>query len=246
MAGQWVTDEDMGHGALVPLVVLWIVWRERAQWGALPRRPTRWGFAILGAGAAMQILALVGGGLFAGSVALLVSVAGATLCLGGWPLLRAWSFPFLLTLFMLPKLDIVYSQVTLPLQLLASRLAAGLLSLGGVHVELEGNILNVGGHRVAVEEACNGVRYLLSLGFIGVVFAYMVDPRPWMRVALLVSVVPIAIIANACRVAASAWIPRLDSGMPHMLSGVFVFLVSLLALGMAREVFGRVYGRCHG
>ena len=65
MAGQWVTDEDMGHGSLVPLVVLWIVWRERAQWGARPQRPTRWGCAVLGAGAALHILALVGGGLFA-------------------------------------------------------------------------------------------------------------------------------------------------------------------------------------
>ena len=246
MADQWATDQDMGHGALVPLVVFWIVWGERTRWRGLPAQPTKWGFAVLGAGAAMHILGLVGGGLFASSVALLVSIAGAILCLGSWQLLRAWSFPFFLTLFMLPKLDIVYSQVTLPLQLLASRIAAGLLSLGGVHVLLEGNILNVGGHRVAVEEACNGVRYLLSLAFIGVVFAYLVDPRPWMRVALLVSVVPIAIVANAARVAASAWIPRLDSGMPHMLSGVFVFLVSLLALGMARELFGRVHGRSHG
>jgi exosortase len=246
MANQWATDEDMGHGALVPLVVLWIVWRERAKWRGLPAQPTSWGFAVLGAGAAMHILALVGGGLFAGSVAFVVSVAGAILCLGGRPLLRAWSFPLLLTLFMLPKLDIVYSQVTLPLQLLASRIAAGLLWFGGVHVVLEGNVLDVGGHKVAVEEACNGVRYLLSLAFIGVVFAYLADPRPWMRVALLASVVPIAIVANAARVAASAWIPRLDSGMPHTLSGVLVFLVCLLALGMARELLGKVHGRCHG
>ena len=246
MAGQWVTDEDMGHGALVPWVVLWIVWRERVKWRGLPALHSQWGFAILGAGAAMHILARLGGGLFAGSVAFLISISGAVVCLGGWQLLRAWSFPLLLTLFMLPKLAIVYSRITLPLQLLASRMAAGLLSLGGVHVVLEGNILDVGGHRVAVEEACNGVRYLLSLAFIAVVFAYLADPRPWMRLALLVAVVPIAIVANAARVAASAWIPRLDSGTPHMLAGVLVFLVSLLALGMARALLGRVHGRCHG
>jgi exosortase len=246
MFSQWTTDEDMGHGVLVPFVVFWIVWRERATWRSLSTKPTKWGFAVLGAGAAMQILAFAGGGLFASSLALLMSMAGATLCLGGWQFLRAWSFPFLLMLFMLPKLNIVYNEITLPLQLLASRMAASLLWLGGVKASLEGNILNVGGHRVAVQEACNGVRYLLSLGFIGVVFAYMVDPRPWMRVALLVSVVPIAIIANASRVAASAWMPRLDSGTPHMLSGVCLFLVSLTALVIARSLFDKAYARCHG
>ena len=145
----------------------------------------------------MQIIAAFGGGLFAASVAFLVSVAGAVLYLGGFVFLRAWAFPFLLALFMLPKLAIVYSQVTFPLQILASRIAAAMLSVAGVAVVREGNILDVAGHRVSVQEACNGVRYLLSLGFIAVVYAYLSDSKPWMRFALLAVVVPIAIIANA-------------------------------------------------
>ena len=75
MFEQWTTDEDMGHGSLVPVVVLWIVWRERGRWRALPAQPNGWGFAILAAGAVIQALAALGGGLFAGSVAFLVSVA---------------------------------------------------------------------------------------------------------------------------------------------------------------------------
>ena len=70
----------------------------------------------------------------------LLGTAGAVLCLGGWQLLRTWSFPILLMLFMLPKLAVLYNQATLPLQLLASQMAAGMLTMTGVGV-----IRNAGG-----------------------------------------------------------------------------------------------------
>src|SRR5437899_12146007 len=109
-------------------------------------------------------------------------------------------------------------------------MAAGLLTLSGVGVIRSGNILDVGGHQVAVEEACNGIRYLLPLGFVAVVFAYIADSKSWMRVALLASAVPIAIAANAVRVAFSAYAPRLAEGTLHELLGVLIFAVSVAIL----------------
>ena len=243
MFQQWLSDEDMSHGFLVPIVVLWIVWRDRARWRALPAEPSRWGLAILAAGAGLQFVAELGAGLFAASVAFLLSVAGAVLSLGGFAWLRALALPLLLTLFMLPKLALVYNQVTLPLQLLASRIAAGILTAVGIGVIREGNILDVGGHRVSVVEACNGIRYLLSLGFMAVVFAYLSDTKPWMRMALLVAAVPIAILANAVRVAATGWLPSLDAGMPHAIAGAVLFVLCLATLVIARQVFNKMYAR---
>src|SRR5579884_890679 len=150
MFAQWITDEDMGHGAIVPFVVLWVVWRERKRWQKLPLNPNPWGFLLLGLGAGMHLAGVLGVGLFVSSCALLVSAAGVVVCFGGFPLLRTWAFPFVLGLFMLPKLAIVYNQATLPLQLLASKLAAGILTASGIGVIREGNILDVHGHRVAV------------------------------------------------------------------------------------------------
>ena len=86
----------------------------------------------------------------------------------------------------------------------------------------EGNILDVAGRRVSVLEACNGMRYLLSLGFVAVVFAYLSDTKPWMRVALLLAAVPIAIVANALRVAAAAWLPALAAAAAGTPIGSFV------------------------
>lgn len=242
---QWISDEDMGHGAVVPVVVVWIVWRERERWRRLPLRPSVWGVALLLAGAALHLAGVLGVGLFASSVALLISAAGAVVCLGGFGLLRSWTFPFLLALFMLPKLAIVYNQVTLPLQLLASKLAAVMLTSSGVGVIREGNILDVHGHRVAVAEACNGIRFLLPLGFVAVLFAYLADPKPWMRVAVLAATIPLAILSNAFRVAASAWKPALDSGTPHQVLGWVIFVLMLGMLLPLRGCINAVYGRYH-
>jgi exosortase len=245
MFDQWSSDEDMGHGFVVPIVVLWIVYRERKRWQTLPPRPTLWGLPILAVGAAMHFTSAVGAGLFAGSVAFLVSLTGAILCLGGFAFLRVWTFPLLLALFMLPKLAVVYNQATLPLQLLASRMAAFMLSIAGAGVIREGNILDVGGHRVSVVEACNGIRYLLSLGFMAVVFGYLSDSKIWMRIALLAAALPLAIVANAIRVAAAASAPSLDSGTPHALLGWFLFVLCLATLMLLRRVFSAVYMRYH-
>jgi exosortase len=237
MAAQWWNDEDMGHGFLVPLVIAWVVWNERRTWREVPLQPSWWGIPLLIAGAVVHFAAVLGVGLFAASVAFLLSAAGAIVCLAGFGRLRAWAFPLLLSLFMLPKLAFVYNLVTLPLQLLASRMAAAMLSAGGIGVIREGNILDVGGHRVAVAEACSGIRYLLPLGFMAIVLAYVLDPKPWMRVALLVVAVPLAILANALRVAAAAAIPALDSGTPHAVMGAAIFLVCLAVLAGSRQLF---------
>jgi exosortase len=243
MFEQWSNDEDMSHGFLVPIVILWIVWRERGRWRALEPDPSYWGFAILASAAGLQFAASLGAGLFAGSVALLVSVAGAVLCLGGIAWLRVLAFPLILAVFMLPKLAIVYNQATLPLQLLASQIAAGFLTFAGIGVIREGNILDVGGHRVAVVEACNGIRYLLSLGFMAVVFAYLSDSKAWMRLVLLAVAVPIAILANAARVAAAGWLPALETGLPHTVCGVLIFVLCLATLMFFRQLFNRMYVR---
>jgi exosortase len=244
MFEQWRTDEDMSHGFLVPFVILWVIWRERERWRALPAQPNWWGGALLALAAILHFAGALGVGLFAESLAFLISVAGAVLCLGGFSWLRALAFPFILALFMLPKLALVYNQATLPLQLLASRVAAGMLTVAGIGVIREGNILDVGGHRVAVVEACNGIRYLLSLGFMGVVFGYLFDSRSGMwavRLTLLAAAIPIAIVANAARVAAAGWMPALESGCPHELSGWLIFVLCLAVLLITRQLLNRMY-----
>jgi exosortase len=230
MANQWWTDEDMGYGFIVPIVIAWIVWNERALWRKLPIQPSAWGFVVLGAAACLQIASAFGAGLFAASVAFVLSLVGLVLAMLGFAWLRAWAFPFVLMLFMLPKLAIVYNQITLPLQLLATRLAGGMLSTAGFMVVRDGNILNVAGHSISVVEACNGIRYLLPLAFLALLFAYAGGANVWIRFVMAAAAIPIAIVANAVRVAFSGLSPVLTSGTIHALLGVFIFLLSLALL----------------
>lgn len=250
MIHEWSTDEDMGQGFLVPAAVLWILWRERARWLALPVLPSAWGWLLLIAGAGLQAIGSLGGGLFAESFAFVVSIAGAVLVLGSAALLRAWAFPFALLLFMLPKLAIVYNQMTLPLQLTASRLAALLLTTAGAGVIREGNVLDVAGRRILVEEACDGIRFLLPLGFMALMLGYLTDSKPpdskpWTRTALLISAAPMAVAANAVRVAAAGYWPSLTSGTAHLAAGWLIFLFCLAALALLCGLFHRVEKRRH-
>jgi exosortase len=234
MVHQWWTDEDMGYGFIVPLVIAWIIWRERGRWRSLPVQPSMSGFAVLAVAACLQIASALGAGLFAASLAFVLSIAGLVLCLLGFAWLRTWAFPLLLTLFMLPKLAIVYNQITLPLQLLATRMAGGMLSTAGFAVVRDGNILNVAGHSISVVEACDGIRYLLPLAFLALVFAYAAGAKAWMRVAMLAVAIPTAIIANALRVAFSGLSPALTEGTPHVILGTLLFL---LCLGLLAGIY---------
>ncbi len=230
MARQWWTDQDMGYGFIVPIVIAWIVWNDRARWRKLPVQGSAWGFAVLAAAACLQVASAFGVGLFASSVAFVLSLAGVVVVLLGFAWLRAWAFPFVLMLFMLPKLAIVYNQITLPLQLLATRLAGGMLSAIGFMVVRDGNILNVAGYSIEVVEACNGIRYLLPLAFLALVIAYSGGAGTAIRAVMAAAAVPIAILANAIRVAFSGLSRTLVSGFPHALLGVFIFVLSLALL----------------
>jgi exosortase len=235
MVHQWLTDDDMAHGVFVPFVIAWIVYRERSRLARLSHKPTWWALAFLAAGTGLQLASKLGAGLFAGSLALLFSVAGIVLGLGGGAWLRALAFPFALALFMLPKLAFVYNQVTLPLQLSSTRAAAGILTAAGFAVIRAGNILDVSGHKIAVVEACSGIRYLLPLAFTTLVFGYLSGSKFSVRAALLAASIPLAILFNALRLAALAAVPVLLTGALHDLTGVAIFILCLASVaGMQR------------
>jgi exosortase len=243
MANQWAHDEDMGHAfAVVPAASV-VVWRERRRLAAAAGAGDARGYALLAAGAGLHAAAAVGAGVFAGAVGMLVSAAGAVVALGGFRLLRALSFPFVLSLFLLPKLAIVYNQATLPLVLVASRLAAWGLEAAGVAVLRYGNVLEVNGHSVAVEAACSGIRYLLPLAFVALLYGYLGGGRRWGRVVLAVAAAPVAIAANALRVAVSVAWPELAAGPAHAAAGVTIFGLGVAALAGIHELVAKCGGR---
>ena len=86
------------------------------------------------------------------------------------------------------------------MQIFASASAETVLNWIGIPVLRDGNILELPHERLSVVEACSGIRSLLSLAFLSLVYAYFFDQRVAMRWVLLAATIPIAIAANAARV----------------------------------------------
>lgn len=232
---QWYSDADMGHGFFVPIVAAWVVWRRRDELAAIKPQTNYWGLLLVFWGMAQMLLGSLGAELFLARTALIISIVGAVLFLGGWKMLKALAFPLFLLLFMIPIPAIIYSMITLRFQILASTIAANSLNAIGIPVLQTGNVLELAnGMKLNVAEACSGIRSLLSLSFLSLVYAWMLDPKVWMRAVLLAAALPIAIAVNALRVTLTGVIaaskPEYAEGTLHMLEGWVLFLAALLLL----------------
>ena len=241
---QWATGEDMGHGFFVPLVAGYTAWRRREELAAVRPSTNIWGLAVVIWGAVQMIVGTLAAQLFLARTALLVSLVGAVWFLGGTRVLRILAFPLFLLMFMFPIPGIVYAQITLPLQLLASRIAETILTGCGIPVLRDGNVLELASQRISVVEACSGIRSLVSLAFLALVYSYFFDPKTWMRWLLLAATVPIAIAANAARVTLMGVIGEyradLAHGFFHLAEGWVLFAVALALL----ITFHRTVNRC--
>jgi len=231
---QWSTDEDVGHGFLVPLVAGYIAWQRRDTLAALPLKPAWWGLALLAWGGLQAWVGMLGAELFLQRSAVLISLVGLLLVLGGTAFVRALTFPLLLLPFMIPIPAVIYNQITFPLQLFASRVAEFVLGLIGIPVLRDGNILELASQKLSVAEACSGIRSLLSLTFLALVYGYFFEKRVWMRWVLFAATIPIAIIANAGRVTITGILSEIDTslagGFFHSLEGWIIFLIALTML----------------
>jgi exosortase len=234
LAMQWNDDPDMGHGFFVPLVVGMIVWQRREDLAATEIRPNWWGLLVVLFGAVQMILGVLGVELFTARTAFVVTVVGSVGFLGGTQLLKKLVFPLALLLLMIPIPAVVYNQLTFRLQLLASRLADGALEFLSIPVLREGNILELTNMKLSVVEACSGIRSLLTLTFLSLVYGCFFEKRLWVRAVLFLSTIPIAILANGSRVTVTGILsqikPELAEGFFHESTGWILFMISLAIL----------------
>lgn len=246
LVSQWANDEDMGHGFFVPVIAGYIAWTKREELAAAPLKSNRWGLLLLALGAAQEIVGWLGVELFVSRTAFLLSVFGSVLYLGGTAAVRVMAFPLFLLCFMVPIPAIIYNEITFPLQILASRVAEFALSSFGIPVLRDGNVLELPSQRLSVVEACSGIRSLLSLSFLSLVYGYFFDGKPWIKWVLLVATVPIAIAANASRVTLTGLLsemnPEYAQGVYHSFSGWVVFLVALAILAFTHQLINRIHG----
>ncbi|HEY3412177.1 MAG TPA: exosortase/archaeosortase family protein [Armatimonadota bacterium] len=249
MVDEWFRLEEMGHGLFVPFVVGWVIWTQRDKLAQIPIRPSWTGWIVLLMAFTQLVVAELGAEYFLARTAFIVGLIGIILLTAGTAMLRALIFPLVLLCFMVRWPTILYNQITFPLQLLASQVAEIGLGIVGIPVLRDGNVLELPSQRLSVVEACSGIRSLLSLTFLSLIYGYAFDKRLWIRVTLFSSTIPIAIAANAFRVTITGVLSEYkrewSEGIYHSLEGWVIFMVALTALVVLHRTLDVISRRRH-
>ena len=249
MVQEWFYSEDMGHGIFVPFVCAYVLWMQRSELSRLKLRPNWFGLLLVAWGFFQAIMGTLGADFFVARTAFLLALVGVLLTVGGYPLVRKLAFPLFLLCFMVRIPLFIYSQITFPLQIFASQLAAGSLKAIGVPVFREGNILELANQQLSVVEACSGIRSLISLSFMSLVYAYFFDRKVWMRWVLLAASIPIAILCNSVRITItgilSEYKKEYAEGIYHSFEGWGIFMIALFFLVIFHQLVNRIYAKLH-
>jgi exosortase len=243
LARQWWGDPNYGHGFFVPLFAAYVLWSERDRRITRPFHPNNFGFAVMLFAIGLRILGMLGAELFMARLSLVILISGIVLFLAGRQVLRSVAFPIGYLLFMIPLPAIVYYQMTLPLQLWASRLGATGLVVLGIHTVREGNLLFLPNCTLNVVEACSGIRSLLSLLAAAVAYGYLAEQSAWKRIVLAIASMPIAIATNGLRLVATGVLsyffgPSVDSGVVHVALGLCFFALAFVSILLIHRILG--------
>ena len=231
----WWTDENYSHGLLIPLIIGYILWSQRARLATAAQRPAELlGLSTVVLGLVALWAGTAGAELYMQRMSLVLLLAGIVLYFWGFALLRLLIAPLFLLILAIPIPAIIFNKVAFPLQLFASRCAVAAMMLFDIPVLRQGNVIELmplGARetkKLEVVEACSGIRSLMTLVTLAVVFAYFTHPRGGNRSdggngdretsrgsqiasrirkyglfrssVIVLSAVPIAILTNALRV----------------------------------------------
>jgi exosortase len=235
LVNAWSTDDNYSHGFFIVPLAAYFAWERRAQLQQTVARPSFAGLVLVAVSLMMLVAGTLGAELFLARVSLIGATAGIVLFLGGWPHLRVLIFPLAFLLLMVPLPALIFNQIAFPLQLLASNVGESAISSLDIPILREGNVLILANATLEVAEACSGIRSLVSLFTLGIVFGYFADPRLWVRSFIALSAIPVAILANGLRVA-SAGVAAHNygtagvEGLFHEFSGWVVFVIAFLMM----------------
>jgi exosortase len=260
LSRDWWVDENYSHGLLIPFIIGYILWLQRDKFATEPARPS---VLLGGLAVAFSLFALwtgvAGAELYTQRMSLVLLIAGTVVYFGGLGFLRLILVPLGLLILAIPIPAIIFNKIAFPLQLFASRCAVWSMSVIGIPVLRQGNVIELkplnsfDTKKLEVVEACSGIRSLMTLMTLAVVFAYFTHPRSddsngprgrfgflrsygfWRSTILILSAVPIAILTNASRVSGTGILSHyygtgVADGFFHTFSGWAIYIVAFLLL----------------
>lgn len=232
---DWYGIPDYSHGLLIPFFVAFLIWDKRKTLAHVRLRQSWAGIPLVALGLLVLLTGVFGADLFLSRFSFVILAAGIILGLFGKAMLKQLYFVLFVCVLGIPLPTLLLNHITFPLQLLASDVSARLLPLAGVPVLQEGNVMKLAAMSLEVAEACSGIRSLMSLFTVAVIYGYFTERSTKRRVVLALASIPIAVIANSARIFGTGlcvqyWDPDKAMGFFHEFSGWLIFLVSLACL----------------
>jgi exosortase B len=242
----WIRD-DQFHGAIVLVVIVWLIWDRRQ---VLLSPPTETapasGIALLMFGLLLYVLGRALGILIFQVAALIPVLAGTLLAMRGWSALRALWLMLLFIVYLVPLPAYLQDSMTLPLSQMVAAIVDHILYAAGYPIAHQGVTLAVGQYQLRVADACAGLNSMFSLSAIGLLYLYLKRDQSWLRNALIVlSLLPIAFFANVARAVILVLVTyhfgdKAGQGFVHGFSGIVLFVFALMAVLLLDAILSRL------
>ncbi|WP_051881299.1 VPLPA-CTERM-specific exosortase XrtD [Parvularcula oceani] len=245
---RWGQQQELSHSYFLPLIAAWMLWERRHALRNSVGSPAISGLVI----AAGSLFLLFLGELthimvleHVGFVALLIALP---LIFGGWSLFAVALIPLVYLFFMVPPPYWVITRLSHGFQLMSSELGVSMIRGFGIPVYLSGNVIHLSSTKLQVVEACSGLRYLFPFLSLGALAGYFYKGPIWQRVIIFLSTIPITIVMNSLRIAATGvLVERYGSGHTegflHFFEGWVVFLLCIAFLILVIWAFTLMRGR---
>lgn len=202
LARQFWGSDDEAHGPIILLIVLWLLWRARHHLaGVATARARAVGAVLFGFGLALYLIGR--SQLFfqfdIGSQIPLL--AGLALMFGGTTALRKVWFPACFIVFLVPVPSSVLDQLLVPLKVTVSQIVTDGLYWLGYPISRTGVVLFIGQYQLLIADACSGLRSMMALSGVGLLYVYVAaQTSRWRNAALIAAALPMAFLANVARV----------------------------------------------
>lgn len=245
MVSVWFGREEYSHGVLIPFIAAFLIWQRKHELSRLQFQGSWAGALVVLAGGLLQLLGNLTALYVLQQYALLTVLYGVVLSFTGWQVFRHLSVPLFVLIFMIPLPEFLLNNFSSQLQLISSQIGVWFIRLFGISVYVEGNVIDLGGYKLQVAEACDGLRYLFPLMTLGFLMAYLFKVAAWKRVVLFLSSIPITILMNSFRIGTIGvmvehWGTRMAEGFLHDFQGWAVFMASTAVLLLEMMVLARI------
>lgn len=249
MVQTWIDAEEYSHGFFIPLISLYLLWLRRFELRFTCNFKEAWlGIGLLIFGLSLGVL----GGLATiktiQQYGFIIAFTGIFAAAFGKDGLKTSGMPLLFLFFMVPFPAFIMNNLSSKLQLISSWLGVEFIRACDIMVYLEGNVIDLGGYKLQVVEACSGLRYLFPLASLSFLCAYLFKGPLWQKLIVFLSSVPLTIFMNSFRVGVigllvNQWGTEMAEGFLHDFEGWVVFLLCLALLFIEMWFFSRLSGR---